>query len=36
MIQIEAVILGAAAHVNVEGVLNNDLMEHIRSPRAIN
>jgi nitrite reductase (NO-forming) len=36
MIQIEAVILGAAAHVNVEGEWNNDLMEHVSSPRATN
>jgi len=36
MIQVKAVILGAAAHVNVEGEWNNDLMEQISSPRAIN
>ena len=33
---IEAVLLGAAAHVQVEGEWNNNLMEQISSPRAIN
>lgn len=31
---IEAVLLGAAAHVKVEGVWNNDLMEQIKKPTA--
>ena len=32
---IEAVILGAAAHVNVEGEWNNDLMEQVSAPGPI-
>ena len=32
---IEAVLLGAAAHVNVEGNWNNDLMEQIGKPHSI-
>jgi len=32
---IEAFLLGAAAHVNVEGDWNNDLMEQIRAPESI-
>ncbi len=32
---IEAVLLGAAAHVKVEGVWNNDLMEQLKKPTAI-
>lgn len=33
---IEAVLLGAAAHINVEGEWDNNLMEQISSPRPIN
>jgi len=32
---IEAILLGAAAHINVEGEWNNDLMEQVRAPEAI-
>ncbi len=32
---IEAFILGAAAHVQVEGKWNNDLMEQVRKPGPI-
>ena len=32
---IEAFLFGAAAHVNVEGEWNNDLMEQIRAPESI-
>ena len=32
---IEAVLLGAAAHIKVEGEWNNDLMEQIQKPSAI-
>ena len=32
---IEAVVLGAAAHVTVEGKWNNDLMEQLEAPGAI-
>ncbi len=32
---IEAIVLGAAAHVTVEGEWNNDLMEQLESPRPI-
>lgn len=32
---IEAIMLGAAAHVSVEGKWNNDLMEQLESPRPI-
>ena len=32
---IEAVLLGAAAHIKVEGEWNNDLMEQIQKPTAI-
>jgi nitrite reductase (NO-forming) len=32
---IEAVLFGAAAHINVEGNWNNDLMEQIQKPNAI-
>jgi nitrite reductase (NO-forming) len=32
---IEAVMLGGAAHVSVEGKWNNDLMEQLEAPRAI-
>ncbi len=32
---IEAIMLGAAAHVSVEGEWNNDLMEQLESPRPI-
>ncbi len=32
---IEAILLGAAAHVNVEGEWNNDLMEQIKKPGPI-
>ena len=32
---IEALMLGAAAHINVEGVWNNDLMEQILAPNKI-
>jgi nitrite reductase (NO-forming) len=32
---IEAVLLGAAAHVKVTGEWNNDLMEQIKKPSAI-
>lgn len=32
---IEAIVLGAAAHVSVEGEWNNDLMEQLESPRPI-
>jgi nitrite reductase (NO-forming) len=32
---VEAFILGAAAHVNVEGTWNNDLMKQVRSPGPI-
>jgi nitrite reductase (NO-forming) len=33
---IEAFLLGAAAHINVEGDWNNDLMEQVRAPASIN
>ncbi len=33
---IEAVLLGAAAHINVDGEWDNNLMEQIQSPRPIN
>ena len=33
---IEAVLLGAAAHINVEGEWNNVLMEQIKEPSPIN
>ncbi|MDA1279953.1 MAG: copper-containing nitrite reductase [Chloroflexi bacterium] len=33
---IEAILLGAAAHINVEGEWNNILMEQTRPPHAIN
>ena len=32
---IEAILLGAAAHVQVEGEWNNDLMEQIQPPGPI-
>ena len=32
---IEAILLGAAAHVNVEGEWNNDLMEQVKKPGPI-
>jgi len=32
---IEAILLGAAAHVNVEGAWNNDLMEQVKKPGPI-
>ena len=32
---IEAFLFGVAAHVNVEGEWNNDLMEQIRAPESI-
>ena len=32
---IEALLLGAAAHVDVEGEWNNDLMEQVREPGPI-
>ena len=32
---IEAILLGAAAHVNVEGAWNNDLMEQVKAPGPI-
>ena len=33
---IEAILKGAAAHINVEGEWNNDLMEQIKAPGPIN
>lgn len=33
---IEAVLLGAALHINVEGEWNNDLMEQVKAPGPIN
>ena len=32
---IEAILLGAAAHVKVEGEWNNDLMEQVQKPSSI-
>jgi len=32
---IEAFLLGAAAHINVEGEWNNDLMKQVKAPGAI-
>ena len=32
---IEAILLGAAAHVNVEGEWDNDLMEQVQAPGPI-
>jgi nitrite reductase (NO-forming) len=32
---IEAVMLGAAAHVQVEGLWNNDLMQQVKKPGLI-
>ena len=32
---IEAFLLGAAAHFNVEGEWNNDLMEQVKKPGPI-
>lgn len=32
---IESILLGAAAHVNVKGKWNNDLMEQVEAPRKI-
>jgi nitrite reductase (NO-forming) len=32
---IEAIMLGGAAHVKVEGQWNNDLMEQLRAPSKI-
>ena len=32
---IEAVMLGASAHINVVGKWNNDLMEQVRKPGPI-
>jgi nitrite reductase (NO-forming) len=32
---IEAIMLGGAAHVSVEGEWNNDLMEQVVAPRKI-
>ena len=33
---IEAIILGATAHINVEGEWDNNLMEQIKNPGPIN
>lgn len=33
---IEAILLGAAAHINVEGEWDNNLMEQLKAPAAIN
>ena len=33
---IEAVLLGAAAHMNVEGEWDNDTMEQLKKPASFN
>jgi len=32
---IEAILLGAVAHINVSGEWNNDLMEQLKKPSPI-